>query len=147
MTDRPRDRYGRPVAARGGVGFPGVPARERVSSAQAWDETCAYLALDLPFHAHEVCELRWRMCPPGERAAWQALARWTAALTHVARGNATGAASLAASVLDAWPGVTVVPAPVDADIVLASLRELAGPRTGDALSAEGGTTRRLGRRA
>lgn len=126
MTDRPRDRYGRPLGERGGAGFPGVPAREGVSSAQAWMEACAYLALDLPFHAHEVCELRWRMCPSDERPCWQTLARWTAALTHLARGNVTGAATLASSVLEDWRSLTAVPAPIDVDLVLASLHEVAG---------------------
>ncbi len=40
---------------------------------------------------HEVFEQRWRCCPEQERALWQALAQWGAAITHAARGNARGA--------------------------------------------------------
>ena len=49
----------------------------------------------LPFHAHEVFEERWRQCAGEQRCAWRSLAQWAAALTHAARGNTTGARSMA----------------------------------------------------
>jgi hypothetical protein len=55
----------------------------------------SYLERDLPFHAHETFELRWRCCPENERPLWRALARWAAAITHIERGNAEGASSIA----------------------------------------------------
>jgi hypothetical protein len=55
----------------------------------------SYLDRDLPFHAHETFELRWRCCPENERPLWRALARWAAAITHIERGNAEGASSIA----------------------------------------------------
>ena len=55
----------------------------------------SYLERELPFHAHETFELRWRCCPEDERALWKALARWTAAITNSERGNTAGATSIA----------------------------------------------------
>lgn len=94
MTERPRDRLGRPLQP-GAVGFPGVPPRERVDSATAAAETLHYLAQGLPFHAHEVLEQRWRSCAEEDRLLWQALSQAAAALTHAARGNQVGAERLA----------------------------------------------------
>lgn len=54
----------------------------------------------LPFHAHEVCEDRWRACAPDDRGLWRALAQWGAAQTHAARGNPEGARRLAERALD-----------------------------------------------
>ena len=55
----------------------------------------SYLEQNLPFHAHETFEMRWRCCPENERPLWRALARWAAAITHIERGNAEGASSIA----------------------------------------------------
>lgn len=94
MPARPRDRLGRPLPP-GATGFPGVPEREEIGADHARDEAMSYLDAGLPFHAHEVCEQRWRCCPPAEREVWRALAQATAGLTHEARGNPEGARRLA----------------------------------------------------
>lgn len=101
MPDRhARDRFGRPVDADSPDAFPSVPERSDISADEAWAGAMAYLEVGLPFHAHEVFEQRWRCCPDGERAQWQAFARWCAALTQAARGNADSARSMALSILD-----------------------------------------------
>lgn len=92
-TERPRDRWGRPLPW-GENGFPTVPPRAWISSEDAIAQAVDYLSEDLPFHAHEVLEQRWRCCPPGESGLWRALAQWAAGATHAARGNARGARAL-----------------------------------------------------
>jgi hypothetical protein len=47
-----------------------------------------------PFYAHEVLEVPWHLAEPPERAFWQGLAQVAVGLTHVQRGNATGAVSV-----------------------------------------------------
>lgn len=95
MTERPRDRLGRPLAW-DAVGFPGVEQRQRITSREAVDEATAYLDQGLPFHAHEVLEMRWRCCPDDERMLWRGLAQAAAGATHAARGNPVGASRLIA---------------------------------------------------
>jgi hypothetical protein len=121
-VERPRDRYGRPLKSGEDpvLAVPGVPVRDSISGPAAWTEALNYLDEDKPFHAHEVFEQRWRCCPPEERALWQALAQWGAALTHVARGNPVGAQRVASRALlgmeaaDTWGDI-------DLDIVRTSL--------------------------
>ena len=122
---RPRDRYGRPLgrAADPGNAYPGVPDRSFVSASLAWLEALAYVEQDLPFHAHEVFEQRWRCAPQTERALWRALAQWGAALTHEARGNATGARRIAERALGGLNSAAIVE-PIDAGMVTESLRRL-----------------------
>ncbi|MFZ4486810.1 MAG: DUF309 domain-containing protein [Candidatus Nanopelagicales bacterium] len=123
--ERPRDRFGRPLrrGADPGTAYPSVPDRTFVSASQAWLEALAYVERGLPFHAHEVFEQRWRCAPQDERALWQALAQWGAALTHDARGNATGARRIAERARSGLDSATIVE-PVDADAVTASLSRL-----------------------
>jgi hypothetical protein len=92
---RARDRLGRPVDTDSPDAVPGIVERDEIDSATAWQEAMSYLERDLPFHAHETFELRWRCCPENERPLWRALARWAAAITHIERGNAEGASSIA----------------------------------------------------
>lgn len=128
---RPRDRLGRPLR-RGddpALAFPGVPERSVIDGHDAWFEALGYLERDLPFHAHETLEQRWRCAPREERLAWQALAQWGAALTHAARGNAAGAAGVAARALanlDRAREDGGIPAVIDVGLVRASLGELIG---------------------
>ncbi len=122
--DRPRDRYGRPLPSDAEFIVPGVCEREFVSSDQAWAEASAYLAQDLPFHAHEVFEQRWRCAPDEERACWKSLAQWGAALTHQARGNRIGAKRIAARALDGLQNAQVIPPVVDLSYVSESCRAL-----------------------
>lgn len=93
MAERPRDRLGRPLAW-GETGFPGVEQRTSISVEEAVDEASDYLAAGLPFHVHEVLEMRWRCCPAEERPLWRGLAQAAAGATHAARGNAIGAERL-----------------------------------------------------
>jgi len=125
-SERPRDRLGRPLAfdADPSSIVQQVPARSQVGGAEAWSEALEYLDQDLPFHAHEVFEQRWRCSPADERWAWQLLAQWAAALTHRARGNPVGAQRVAQRALASLDGGPAVPEPVDADLVRPSLVEL-----------------------
>ena len=93
MSERPRDRLGRPLAW-DAVGYPGVEQRPSITSAEAVAEATDYLEQGLPFHAHEVLEMRWRCCPSAERPLWRGLAQAAAGATHAARGNAVGAVRL-----------------------------------------------------
>lgn len=133
MRRTARDRLGRPLLDGDLAAVPGVPERTDIDASLAWQEATAYLAQGLPFHAHEVLEQRWRCAPRAERLVWQGLAQWAAALTHEARGNATGAravAERARRTIDAGcTSANVLPAGLDADAlerVRRSLDELQG---------------------
>ncbi|MFM8353029.1 MAG: DUF309 domain-containing protein [Actinomycetales bacterium] len=88
-----RDRLGRPLraAASADQAFWQIPERSSISSSETIALAREYLMQDLPFHAHEVFEQRWRCCPAEERPLWKALAQLGAAITHAARGNDRGA--------------------------------------------------------
>lgn len=90
---RPRDRLGRPLP-HGAVGVPRVPEDFVLPPGPALTEAQRLLEEDLPFHAHEVLEGTWKAAPPAERDLWQGLAQLAVGLTHVRRGNPTGAATL-----------------------------------------------------
>lgn len=93
MPERPRDRLGRPLPW-GAEGYPGAVQRPTITSAETVDAARAYLEDGLPFHAHEILEMRWRCCPAGERPLWRGLAQAAAGATHAARGNDIGAQRL-----------------------------------------------------
>lgn len=61
-------------------------------------ETLAYaqdlLDRGLAFNAHEVLEAAWKIGPVNEQALWQGLAQLAVGITHVQRGNLTGATTL-----------------------------------------------------
>ncbi|OQO91019.1 hypothetical protein B1813_16110 [Saccharomonospora piscinae] len=90
---RPRDGLGRPLP----YGAEGVP-RQPEGVPRTVDETLreAQRLLDegKPFHAHEVFEDAWKSGPDEERELWRGLAQLAVGLTHAARGNRNGAASL-----------------------------------------------------
>lgn len=90
VTERPRDRLGRPLPW-DAEGYPGVTLREVISTDETIAEAGDYLQRGLPFHAHEVFEMRWRCCPDDERPLWRGLAQAAAGATHGARGNVVGA--------------------------------------------------------
>lgn len=94
MPERPRDALGRPLPWDTADAFPGVPPQDSVSAQEAVDRALDYLGRGLPFHAHEVLEMRWRCCPDQERSLWQGLAQAAAGHTHAARGNRVGATRL-----------------------------------------------------
>lgn len=124
--ERQRDSLGRPLPddADPGLVVPGVPIRATLSDEQAWTEAMAFLESGHPFHAHEVFELRWRLAPASDRVAWQALAQWGAALTHEARGNPKGAASVASRALANLDAADPIPDCVDATLVRESCARL-----------------------
>jgi hypothetical protein len=90
---RPRDALGRPLPY-------GVPGEERAPEGvirtpeASLTEAQALLDAGRPFHAHEVLEDAWKSAPKPERQLWRGLAQIAVGLTHAARGNATGAATL-----------------------------------------------------
>ncbi|MFI5530055.1 DUF309 domain-containing protein [Kitasatospora sp. NPDC051853] len=92
---RPRDGLGRPLAY-GSQGAPRQPEGVLRSAGRALEEAQQLLDAGRPFHAHEVLEDRWKTAPEEERALWRALAQYAVGLTHAARGNRKGAATLLA---------------------------------------------------
>ncbi|MGY1841709.1 MULTISPECIES: DUF309 domain-containing protein [unclassified Modestobacter] len=90
---RPRDALGRPLP-HGAVGEPRAPEGIVREPAASLAEAQQLLDAQRPFHAHEVLEDAWKSCPDDERDLWRGLAQLAVGLTHAARGNATGAATL-----------------------------------------------------
>ncbi|MBI3691406.1 MAG: DUF309 domain-containing protein, partial [Mycolicibacterium aromaticivorans] len=103
--DRDRDEFGRPRNARardalgrplppGALGEPRIPDDLSLPPA----DTVAYardlLSRGQTFHAHEVFEAAWKNGPDDERPLWQGLAQFAVGLTHIQRGNRTGAAAV-----------------------------------------------------
>lgn len=125
--ERQRDRLGRPLPAGAddSVVVAGVPNRSELSDEDAWTEAMSYLDAGMPFHAHEVFELRWRLAPGNDRDAWQALAQWGAALTHEARGNQVGAVRVALRAKATLDSAAHVPACIDITLVRDSCTRLA----------------------
>jgi hypothetical protein len=93
VNARPRDGLGRPLP-RGEAGVARVPEQLRLGPDETLAEAQRLLDAGRPFHAHEVLEARWKSAPAGERDLWQGLAQLAVGLTHVRRGNSTGAAAL-----------------------------------------------------
>ena len=90
---RPRDALGRPLpygAAGEERATEGVVRAPEDSLAEAQE----LLDAGRPFHAHEVLEDAWKSAPEAERQLWRGLAQLAVGLTHAARGNARGAATL-----------------------------------------------------
>ncbi|MFF5986255.1 DUF309 domain-containing protein [Prauserella flavalba] len=105
MTDRDRDEEGRARNARprDGLGRPlpyGAEGVERQPEGvvrtpeESLTEAQRLLDDGKPFHAHEVFEDAWKSGPEDERELWRGLAQLAVGITHAARGNPTGAASL-----------------------------------------------------
>jgi hypothetical protein len=90
---RPRDGLGRPLP----YGADGVERQpEGIVRTPEETLTVAQRLLDegKPFHAHEVFEDAWKSTDGPERELWRGLAQLAVGLTHAARGNGSGAASL-----------------------------------------------------
>jgi hypothetical protein len=111
---RARDALGRPLPP-GAQGEPRIPDDLNLPPA----DTVAYaqdlLSRGQAFHAHEVFEAAWKNGPDDERPLWQGLAQFAVGLTHIQRGNRTGAAAVlrrASALLADVPG-----APYGIDIV------------------------------
>jgi predicted metal-dependent hydrolase len=122
-----RDRYGRPLREPfdPALVVAEVPERSFIEGLDAWQEAMDYLTRDLPFHAHEVFEQRWRCAPADERLLWRGLAQWGAACTHAARGNVVGAKRLAERALQSVDQSMVVPEYVDLAFMRQHCSELA----------------------
>jgi hypothetical protein len=90
---RPRDALGRPLPY-GAAGEERAPEGVLRTPERALVEAQALLDAGRPFHAHEVLEDAWKSAPEEERQLWRGLAQLAVGLTHAARGNARGAATL-----------------------------------------------------
>jgi uncharacterized protein len=90
---RPRDGLGRPLP-RDSEGVERVPDDLALPPLESLAEAQRLLDAGRPFHAHEVLEGTWKAAPAAERDLWQGLAQLAVGLTHLARGNRTGAAAL-----------------------------------------------------
>jgi uncharacterized protein len=90
---RPRDALGRPLPY-GAVGEERAPEGIVREPARALAEAQELLDAGRPFHAHEVLEDAWKSAVGEERQLWRGLAQLAVGLTHAARGNPRGAATL-----------------------------------------------------
>jgi hypothetical protein len=90
---RPRDALGRPLPY-GAVGEERAPEGIVREPARALTEAQELLDAGRPFHAHEVLEDAWKSAVERERQLWRGLAQLAVGLTHAARGNPRGAATL-----------------------------------------------------
>jgi uncharacterized protein len=90
---RPRDALGRPLPY-GAVGEERAPEGIVRAPARALAEAQELLDAGRPFHAHEVLEDAWKSAAGEERQLWRGLAQLAVGLTHAARGNSRGAATL-----------------------------------------------------
>ncbi len=90
---RPRDALGRPLPY-GQAGVAPFPADVVRLPGEALAEAQRLLDAGYPFQAHEVLEAAWKAAPSGERELWRGLTQVVVGVTHVARGNATGAVAL-----------------------------------------------------
>ena len=90
---RPRDALGRPLPY-GQAGEDRAPEGVVRTPEASLTEAQALLDAGRPFHAHEVLEDAWKSAPEPERQLWRGLAQLAVGLTHAARGNARGAATL-----------------------------------------------------
>jgi hypothetical protein len=90
---RPRDALGRPLPY-GSTGVPRIPDDLQLSPAETLRYAQELLDRGQAFSAHEVLESAWKDGPDAERALWQGLAQLAVGITHVQRGNRSGAASL-----------------------------------------------------
>ncbi len=90
---RPRDGVGRPLP-HGAQGVERVPEDVVLFPDDAVTEAQRLLDAGYPFHAHEVLEGVWKCAAGPDRAMWKGLAQVAVGLTHLQRGNATGAVAL-----------------------------------------------------
>ncbi len=90
---RPRDALGRPLPY-GAAGEERAPEGIVREPGQALAEAQELLDAGRPFHAHEVLEDAWKSAPDHERQLWRGLAQLAVGLTHLQRGNTTGAVAL-----------------------------------------------------
>ena len=122
---RPRDALGRPLPY-GTIGEERAPEGVVRTPDQSLTEAQELLDAGRPFHAHEVLEDAWKSAPEEERQLWRGLAQLAVGLTHAARGNARGAATLLErGELNVAPYAAASPHGIDLDAVVAWARERA----------------------
>ncbi|WP_069164842.1 DUF309 domain-containing protein [Nocardia altamirensis] len=92
-NSRPRDRLGRPLPP-GSAGVARIPDDLDLPPQQTLTFAQQLLDDGLAFNAHEVLEAAWKNGPFAERMLWQALAQLAVGVTHIQRGNPTGARTL-----------------------------------------------------
>lgn len=105
--ERPRDAAGRPLPY-DQPGVPPVPDDPDRSPARTLALADEYLAAGRPFAAHEVLEAAWKNRPDKERDLWQGLAQVAVGVTHLQRGNRTGAIALLRRGVERLSGATDV---------------------------------------
>jgi hypothetical protein len=125
---RPRDGLGRPLPY-GASGVPTMPDDLEVTPATALAQAQDLLDAGRPFHAHEVLEAAWKSAPPAERELWRGLAQLAVGLTHLHRGNTTGAQRLLQRAADRIAEQDTVPHGIDADGLVAWARAAAATPT------------------
>lgn len=113
-NSRPRDALGRPLPP-GSQGVPRIPDDLELSAADSLAYAQQLLDQGLAFNAHEVLEAAWKQAPAAERAMWQGLAQLAVGITHLQRGNRTGAAAVLARA-SARLGEAPNPAPHNIDV-------------------------------
>lgn len=91
---RPRDRSGRPLPRGSRNEAEDLPDDLDLTPAQTLAYAQQLLDDGQAFTAHEVFEVAWKRRPNPERDLWQGLAQLAVGLTHLQRGNLTGAVSL-----------------------------------------------------
>jgi hypothetical protein len=115
---RDRDALGRPLNSRDRDPRTGAPlprtgrraqlaesdARAALAPQDALVEAERLILDGRPFFAHEVLEGPWHLAEPPLRQLWQGLAQVAVGLTHIQRGNATGAVALLRSGADKLQG-------------------------------------------
>lgn len=92
-NSRPRDALGRPLPP-GSAGVPRIPDDLRLSAPEYLAYAQDLLDRGLAFNAHEVLEAAWKDRPQDERPLWQGLAQLAVGVTHIQRGNPSGATAL-----------------------------------------------------
>lgn len=98
MSERPRDRFGRPLPR--GAADELVDRREPedvvASVDEAFDEAVALFDAQRFFEAHEFFELVWKAedVDPADRDFWKGVTQVAVGCVHTQRGNRTGALTL-----------------------------------------------------
>jgi uncharacterized protein len=127
LNARPRDGLGRPLP-RGSDGVERVPEGLVLPPLESLAEAQRLLDVGRPFHAHEVLEGTWKAAPAYERDLWQGLAQLAVGVTHLARGNLTGAATLLRRGAGRIEGYVDAPYDIDVPALVSFAR-----RTADAI--------------
>ena len=71
-----------------------VPEELALAPGESLREAQRLIYQGLPFQAHEVLEGTWKATEGAHRPLWQGLAQLAVGLTHLQRGNTTGAQAL-----------------------------------------------------